>query len=65
MASMLIKAEKLSVGDTILLPFGRTATIERIRPFGARATFVNYKTEYGWSRLEREDEVSVKVQVHS
>jgi hypothetical protein len=64
MASLLIKAEKLSVGDVLLLPFGREATIERIRPRGAKAIYVNFKTEYGWTRVELDDEVNIKAKVH-
>ena len=63
MASLLIKARNLSVGDTLDLPFQRTATIERIKPFGQRATYINFKTEYGWTRVELDSEVHVKAKV--
>ncbi len=59
MATLLIKAAGLSVGDVLALPMGKTATIEAIKPFGPKARFVNYKTEYGWSRAERSYEVAI------
>lgn len=63
MASLLIKAENLSVGDVLLLPFNKTATITALKPFGPRSVYVRYRTEYGWSRVERDHEVHVQSRV--
>lgn len=63
MASLLIRARDLSVGDTLLLPMGRTATVTSIRPFGARARFVQFRTEHGLTRVEVDAEVFVQPKV--
>jgi hypothetical protein len=62
-ASLLIKAEDLSVGDVLLLPFEKTATVATIRPIGPRTHFVNFKTEYGWTRVAIGAELSVQARV--
>jgi len=57
MPSLMIRAEDLSEGDVLLLlPFGRTAKVEKIRDFGPRARFVQLRTQFGWTRLDRLDE---------
>jgi hypothetical protein len=63
MASLYIKAENLSVGDTLLLPMGKVATIIDIKPFGPRSIYVKFLTDHGWSRVERDRELNVKAQV--
>lgn len=60
MASLLIKGDSLSVGDVLCLPFNKTATVEKIKPFGPKAVYVNFKTEFGWTRIERTQEVFVE-----
>lgn len=61
MASLLIKARKLSVGDTLILPMGKTAEVVEVRvPTGANAKYVHFKTkEYGSSRVGLDDELYV------
>ena len=63
MASLLIKAENLSVGDTLLLPFGRTATVQSIVPVGPRTRYVKFRTEHGATRVEVGTEVHVQAKV--
>lgn len=63
MASLLVKARDLGIGDTILLPMGKTATINDIKPIGPRTIYVRFRTEHGWTRVEVDYEVSVKVGV--
>lgn len=63
MASLLIKAEQLGEGDTLLLPFGKTATIKRIKPVGPRTRYVQFVTEHGKTRIEVGTEVSVQAKV--
>lgn len=63
MASLLIKAEQLSEGDTLLLPFGKTATVKRIKPVGPRSRFVKFTTEHGATRIEVGTEVQVEAKV--
>lgn len=60
-ASLLIKARDLSEGDVLLLPFNRTATIIGEPKVGRQ--FVNFKTEYGKTRIEVDTEVSVQARV--
>jgi hypothetical protein len=60
MASLLIKAENLSLGDTILLPMGKTATVKDIKYIGPKAQFVTFFTEHGKTRVERDYEFSVE-----
>jgi hypothetical protein len=61
--SLLIKAEELSVGDVLLLPFNKTATITKIGPIGPRTRYVKFTTEHGPTRVEVGTEVHVKAQV--
>jgi hypothetical protein len=61
MATLLIKAENLSVGDILALPFNRIAEVLALKPVGPRSRFVNFKTENGWGRVEVGREVSVVV----
>lgn len=63
MATLMIKAEMLSVGDTLVLPFGRTATVKQIKPVGQRAQFVRFQTEHGWTRVEVGSDVNVEAKV--
>lgn len=63
MSSLLIKAEELSEGDTLLLPFGRTATVKKVHPVGPRTRYVRLITEYGVTRIEVGTEVSIKAEV--
>lgn len=63
MASLLIKAEDLSVGDTLLLPMGKTATVTKVGTVGPRTRFVTFRTEYGASRVEVDTEVFVEAKV--
>jgi hypothetical protein len=51
-ATLMIRAEDLSVGDTLMLPFGRTATVKSIIPVGPRTRYVKFKTEHGATRVE-------------
>jgi hypothetical protein len=61
MASLFIKARNLSVGDTMLLPFGKTATIRKLRvPTGPNARYVTYTTEFGRGRMPLDADVSVE-----
>lgn len=60
MASLLTKAEELGVGDVLILPFNKTATIQEVGPVGPRTRFVRIKTEYGRSRIEVGTEVQVE-----
>lgn len=63
MASLQIKAEDLSVGDTLLLPFDKTATVQRIDPVGPRTRYVKLRTEHGATRIEVGTYVSVEAKV--
>jgi hypothetical protein len=63
MASLLIKASDLSVGDVVLLPWERTATVEAIEPFSPRSLYVRFRTEHGWTRVEVDAEMHVRAQV--
>lgn len=63
MASLTIKAEQLAEGDTLLLPFGRTATIKKIGPVGPRTRYVKFVTEHGRTRIEVGTEVQVEAKV--
>lgn len=60
MASLTIKAEQLAEGDTLLLPFGRTATVKRIKPVGPRTRYVQFVTEHGKTRIEVGTEIQVE-----
>jgi len=62
MASIMIKAENLAVGDTLLLPFGKTATVQTIEPVGPRTRFVKFRTEHGKTRVEVGTQVSRRSQ---
>ena len=61
--TLYIKAEQLSVGDVLCLPFEKTATIEAIRPFGPRSRVVQFKTQFGWSRISRNERMFVEARV--
>jgi hypothetical protein len=61
-SSSLCQANKLRVGDVLLLPFERTATVERIGPIGPRSQFIRFKTEHGWTRLLLTELVLVQVE---
>jgi hypothetical protein len=63
MPSLFIRADDMAVGDTLLLPFNRTATITAIKPFTDRTVYIRYRTEYGWTRLERTEYVNVQTRV--
>lgn len=63
MGTILVKAEDLAVGDVLCLPFNKTATIKRVGPVGPRTRYVTLTTEYGPSRIEVGQEVSVEVRV--
>lgn len=62
MASLMVKAQDLSVGDVLLLPMGKTATITRVDPVGPRTRYVKFRTEYGASRVEVDTELWVRPQ---
>lgn len=61
--TLLVKAEDLSVGDTMVMPFDKRWTISEVKPFGPRSVYVRVRTEAGWTRLERHGEVHVLAQV--
>jgi hypothetical protein len=63
MASLLIQGKDLSVGDVLLLPMGRTATVESLKPIRPRSRYVSFKTEHGWSRVELGYELMVQARV--
>lgn len=63
MPSIMIRAENFSVGDILLLPMGKTATIVEIKPITTRTRIVQFKTEFGWSRMHRLDEHYVEARV--
>lgn len=48
----LRKAADLVVGDVLLLPFGKTATVARLVVPGPRGRYVQLWTEHGKSRVE-------------
>lgn len=56
----LKKAKDLCVGDVILLPFDKTATVEKVGPISPRTRYVNFKTEYGSSRVGIEEEFQIE-----
>lgn len=64
MASLLVKAENLAVGDTLLLPFNKTATIRKVGPVGSRTKYVRLWTEYGPTRIEVGTEVFVEARAN-
>jgi hypothetical protein len=51
--------DKLEKGDVLLLPFGKTATIQNTPKVGR--LYVHYRTEYGPTRVMRFDESYVEV----
>ena len=55
-----VKADQLHVGDTMALPMGRTATIERILVTSPRSRYVQLWTEHGKTRLERSMDVLIE-----
>ena len=59
-ASLLIKARDLSEGDTLLLPFGKTATITSVK---VGRQFVNFRTQFGPSRVGIDEWVNVEAKV--
>lgn len=61
--SLYVKAVDLALGDTMLLPFNKEATITDLKPVGPRTKFVQFKTEFGWSRIGVNESVHVKAQV--
>lgn len=54
----IVKAEELTVGTVILLPFGKTATVSEPPKVGR--TFVTIRTQHGKSRLRKGEEVLVE-----
>lgn len=63
MATILVKAEDLAVGDVLCLPFNKTATIKRVGPVGPRTRYVRLTTENGATRIEVGQKVSVEARV--
>lgn len=63
MATLTIKAEDLSEGDTLVLPFNKTATIKKLYPVGPRTRYVRFTTEHGATRIEVGTEVFVEARV--
>lgn len=63
MASLFVKATDLSEGDTLLLPFGKTATIRKIHVPGPRGRYVQLWTEYGKTRIGVDERVNVEAKV--
>jgi hypothetical protein len=57
----LIRAEQLTEGAVLALPFDKTATVLTVRPFGPRSTYVHFRTEWGWRRVERDRQVEVVI----
>ncbi len=62
MASLVIRAEHLAVGDVILLPYGE-ATVKSVRKVGPRTRYVSFTTEHGRTRIEVGREIMVKASV--
>lgn len=50
MSQCRIKFRNLKVGDIIVGPFETLAKVKKIKPFGSRAIYINFQTEYGWTR---------------
>lgn len=62
MASLVIYAENLTVGDVILLPYGE-ATVKSINKVGPRTRYVSFVTEHGRTRIEVGTQIFVKASV--
>jgi hypothetical protein len=61
---MMVKAEDLSVGDTMVLPFNENVVITDLGPVGPRTRFVRFRTANGVrGRIERGREVTVLAKV--
>lgn len=52
-----LPAVDLFVGAVLALPMGRTATVTEVK---VGRLYVNFKTEYGPSRVERHSEVLIE-----